>query len=418
MRTAWPQVLTLAFIVVAAGAACDDPQTAPDPAPAPPGDVVTAADGTRFAVDVVAENLEIPWAMAFAPDGRMFVTERPGRVRVFERGQLLAAPALVLTDVAAVGEGGLLGIAVHPDFAANHFVFLAYTARLAGGSRETRVVRYREVGNTLGEPVVILDRVGAADIHDGARVKFGPDRKLYVTMGDTAAPPTAQDLGTLTGKILRLDEGGTVPADNPFAGSPIFSYGHRNPQGLDWHPVTGEPWGSEHGQTGNDEINRMQPGRNYGWPVFEAVPFDHPLWILFSSGTTGLPKPLVYGHADITIEQMKNLQFHMDVQSGQRMFFYTTTGWMMWNFLVSAPLSGVIPVLYDGSPTWPASDSLWRMAEETGISFFGASPTYQQLLAREGVVPRERFDLSRLESVTLAGFLVTPECMVWFHENV
>ena len=269
MRTAWPQVLTLAFIVGSAGAACDDPPP-PDPAPTPPGDVVTADDGTRFAVDVVAQNLEIPWAMAFAPDGRMFLTERPGRVRVFERGQVLAAPALVLTDVAAVGEGGLLGIAVHPDFATNHFVFLAYTARLAGGSRETRVVRYREVGNTLGEPAVILDRVGAADIHDGARVKFGPDRKLYVTMGDTAAPPTAQDLGTLTGKILRLNDDGSVPGDNPFAGSPIFSYGHRNPQGLDWHPVTGEPWGSEHGQTGNDEINRLQPGHNYGWPVIEA----------------------------------------------------------------------------------------------------------------------------------------------------
>jgi glucose/arabinose dehydrogenase len=270
VRTAWPQVLTLTFIVVTAGAACDDSPDTPDPAPTPPGDVVTAADGTRFAVEVVAQNLEIPWAMAFAPDGRMFVTERPGRVRVFERGQVLAAPALVLNDVAATGEGGLLGIAVHPDFATNHFVFLAYTARLAGGSRETRVVRYREVGNTLGEPAVILDRVPAADIHDGARVRFGPDRKLYVTMGDTAAPPTAQDLGTLTGKILRLNDDGSVPGDNPFAGSPIFSYGHRNPQGIDWHPVTGEPWGSEHGQTGNDEINRLQPGRNYGWPVIEA----------------------------------------------------------------------------------------------------------------------------------------------------
>src|SRR5215203_7328872 len=114
MRTAWAQVLTLAFIVIAAGAACDDPP-APDPSPTPPADVVTAADGTRFAVEVVAQNLEIPWAMAFAPDGRMFVTERPGRVRIFQGGQLLAAPALVLDDVAAVGEGGLLGIAVHPD---------------------------------------------------------------------------------------------------------------------------------------------------------------------------------------------------------------------------------------------------------------------------------------------------------------
>jgi len=265
----WAQGITLAGIVLAAGAACDDPSPS-DPPRVQPGEVVTAADGTRFAVEVVGQNLQIPWAMTFAPDGRMFFTERPGRVRILQNGQVLAAPALVLDDVAAVGEGGLLGIAVHPNFASNHFVFLAYTARLAGGARETRVMRYREVGNTLGEPMVILDRVGAADIHDGARVKFGPDRKLYVTMGDTAAPPTAQDLGTLTGKILRLNDDGTVPADNPYPGSPIYTYGHRNPQGLDWHAVTGEPWGSEHGQTGNDEINRLQAGRNYGWPVIEA----------------------------------------------------------------------------------------------------------------------------------------------------
>ena len=120
-----------------------------------------------------------------------------------------------LDDVAAVGEGGLLGIAVHPDFASNRFVFLAYTARLAGGGRELRVVRYREVGGTLGEPMVILDRIAAADIHDGARVKFGPDRKLYVTMGDVANPSTAQDLGTLTGKILRLNDDGTRPGRQP-----------------------------------------------------------------------------------------------------------------------------------------------------------------------------------------------------------
>lgn len=270
----WLQAVTVVGILVAAGAACDEPKPpdpSPNPTPTPPNaEVITAADGTRFALEVIATNLEIPWALAFAPDGRLFFTERPGRVRVFQNGQVVATPALTLTDVAAVGEGGLLGLAVHPDFATNHFVYLAYGARLANGSRETRVVRYRETGNILGEPAVLLAGVGAADIHDGARVKFGPDRKLYVTMGDVADPPTAQDLGRLTGKILRLNEDGSVPSDNPFPGSPIWSYGHRNPQGLDWQPVTNQLWNAEHGQTGNDEINRVIAGRNYGWPVIEG----------------------------------------------------------------------------------------------------------------------------------------------------
>ena len=267
------QALTVAGILVAAGAACDDPKppdSSQNPTPSPNAEVLTAADGTRFAVEVIATNLEITWALAFAPDGRLFFTERPGRVRVMQGGQLLATPALTLSDVAASGEGGLLGLALHPDFATNHLVYLAYDARLANGGRETRLVRYRETGNTLAEPAVLLDGVNAADIHDGARLKFGPDRKLYMTMGDTADPPTAQDLGRLTGKILRFNDDGTVPADNPFPGSPIYSYGHRNPQGLDWQPGTNQLWNAEHGPTGNDEINRTVAGHNYGWPVIEG----------------------------------------------------------------------------------------------------------------------------------------------------
>jgi glucose/arabinose dehydrogenase len=271
------QTLVVAFILLAAGAACDDPPRTPSPTPPPPtspsptpgAEVFTAADGTRFSVDVVASNLEIPWSLAFAPDGRLFFTERPGRVRIIASGQLLPTPALVIDDVAAVGEGGVLGLALHPQFASNGFVYVAYTARLQGGGRENRVVRYREVGNTLGERVVILDRVNAADIHDGSRLRFGPDGKLYVTMGDAAAPSLAQDVASLNGKLLRLNDDGGIPADNPFR-SFVYSYGHRNPQGLDWHPVSGELWASEHGQTGNDEINRVRPGLNYGWPVIEA----------------------------------------------------------------------------------------------------------------------------------------------------
>jgi len=151
---------------------------------------------------------------------------------------------------------------------------------------------------------------------------------------------------------------------------------------------------------------------------FEQVPFAHPLWILFSSGTTGLPKPIIHCHGGMIVEQCKGLKLHMDVHPGERMFFFTTTGWMMWNFLVSALLVDVVPVLYDGNPAYPAPDVLWGMVERTGASYFGASPAYVGLLEKAGVVPKERFDLSRLQSVMLAGSPVTAECNAWFYRCV
>jgi acetoacetyl-CoA synthetase len=151
---------------------------------------------------------------------------------------------------------------------------------------------------------------------------------------------------------------------------------------------------------------------------FEQVPFDHPLWILFSSGTTGPPKAIVHGHGGITLEQMKLLAFHMDLRAGDRMFYYTTTGWMVWNFLASALMAGVVPVLYDGHPMHPDTDFLWQLVSETGTSFFGASPSYIQQIADLGIVPKEKFDLSRLRSIMLAGSPVTAEVMAWFYRNV
>jgi glucose/arabinose dehydrogenase len=243
----------------------EPPPPPTDPPTPPPLEVFVAADGTRFGVQTVATNLQIPWSLAFAPDGRLFVTERPGRVRIIRNGTLLADPALTLSDVRAEGEGGLLGLTLHPDFAENHLVYLVYTAQRG----VNRVVRFREVNDVLGEPAVLLDNIPAANIHDGARIRFGPDRRLYVTMGDAAAPSAAQDLASLSGKILRMNDDGSRPGDNPFP-SLVFTYGHRNPQGIDWHPESGELWGTEHGQTGNDEINRLLRGRNYGWPVIEG----------------------------------------------------------------------------------------------------------------------------------------------------
>jgi acetoacetyl-CoA synthetase len=151
---------------------------------------------------------------------------------------------------------------------------------------------------------------------------------------------------------------------------------------------------------------------------FEQVPFGHPLWILFSSGTTGLPKAIVHSHGGILIEQLKAITFQMDMRPGDRLFFYTTTGWMMWNFLVSCLVVNVIPVLYDGSLMHPEPDSLWRMYEETGAALIGANPGYVTLLEKAGVVPRERFKLEHLRCVMLAGSPVTPEVMAWFYDNV
>jgi acetoacetyl-CoA synthetase len=150
----------------------------------------------------------------------------------------------------------------------------------------------------------------------------------------------------------------------------------------------------------------------------EQVPFGHPLWILFSSGTTGLPKPIMHSHGGILLEQLKLQRFHMDLSAGDRMFFFTTAGWMMWNFLVSSLLLGVCPVLYDGSPGYPGPGVLWQLAADARVAVFGASPSYVDLMARAGFVPGDHHDLSALRMVLLAGSPVSAACGAWFYRNV
>jgi glucose/arabinose dehydrogenase len=237
-------------------------------APAPRG---TA--GPR--VSVVAGGLEIPWALAFAPDGRLFVTERPGRIRVVREGRLAPAPVASL-NVLARGEGGLMGLAVDPAFTQTPRLYVCYTAAKAGQAINRLSVLTLHDGQAPVEQVLI-DEMPGASVHDGCRVKFGPDGKLYATMGDAAHPPLAQDLDSPAGKILRLNPDGSVPGDNPFAGSPVYTLGHRNPQGLAWDRV-GRLWSSEHGPSGlpccHDEINLIRPGRNYGWPTVSGISED------------------------------------------------------------------------------------------------------------------------------------------------
>ena len=231
-------------------------------------EVFTTRDGVRFRVETVLTGLEVPWSLNFAPDGRLFVTERPGRVRIVTLGGS-SELALTLDGVFAQGEAGLLGLALDPEFAQNHFVYLYYSASVPGGAMN-RIVRYREVNSRLGERAVLLDNIPAAQIHDGGRLRFGPDGLLYASAGDAADGNNAQDVASLAGKLLRLNRDGTVPRDNRFS-SPVFTYGHRNPQGFDWHPTSGELWESEHGNNGNDEVNALRTGLNFGWPRIEGA---------------------------------------------------------------------------------------------------------------------------------------------------
>ncbi|MCH6586159.1 MAG: PQQ-dependent sugar dehydrogenase [Thaumarchaeota archaeon] len=212
-------------------------------------------------VETVADNLTIPWSIDFAPDGRIFFTERIGDLRVIQDGQLLQ-PIMSL-DVAG-GEGGLLGVVLDPDFEQNHYVYL-YLTYNEFFETKNKVVRYVESENSLKEDKILLEPFAGASYHDGGRLKFGPDGKLYITTGDAGNPELAQDLNSLGGKILRINSDGTIPDDNPWENSPVYSIGHRNPQGIDWDE-SGNLVATEHGSFAHDEINLITPGTNYGWP--------------------------------------------------------------------------------------------------------------------------------------------------------
>jgi glucose/arabinose dehydrogenase len=217
--------------------------------------------------------LEIPWEIAFTPGETAFVTERPGRVRVVEGGRLLPEPALRL-PVRIGGEGGLLGLALDPNFGADPLAYLYYTYS-SGGQARNRISRFHAVraggSYRLEGETVLLEGIPGADNHDGGRLKFGPDGMLYATTGDAQQVRLAADRGSLAGKILRLRPDGSIPADNPFPGSPVWAWGLRNPQGLTWDP-NGRLYASVHGPTGevglccHDELDLIAKGAFYGWP--------------------------------------------------------------------------------------------------------------------------------------------------------
>ncbi|MFO0096380.1 MAG: PQQ-dependent sugar dehydrogenase [Gemmatimonadaceae bacterium] len=232
-----------------------------------------------YRVVKVVDGFVNPWAIAFLPGGDMLVTERPGRLRLVRKGQLLPTPMAGAPTVVAAGPGGLLDVALPPDFAQNRFVYLTYSKQVPGGST-TALYRAKFENDALvqGQDLFIAETRGRPG-HFGSRIAFDRNGHVFLSVGERQAPPEgdlskhpAQDLGNHHGKIIRLMDDGRVPSDNPFVGKAgakpeIWSYGHRNPQGLIVHPVTGQLWETEHGPQGGDELNLIEPGKNYGWPV-------------------------------------------------------------------------------------------------------------------------------------------------------
>jgi aldose sugar dehydrogenase len=230
--------------------------------------------GTRIRVVPVAGGLANPWSIAFLPNGDMLVTERPGRLRIVRNGQLDPTPVGGVPEVFAMGQGGLLEVLPHPNFAQNQWLYLTYSKPGQDNTATTALARGRFDGKALTDvkDLLVADNWNKGGIHFGSKLAFGPDGLLYMTLGERTDRDRSQNLNSHGGKTLRLRDDGTAAPGNPFAGRAdakpeIYSYGHRNAQGLAFHPDTGQLWSNEHGPQGGDELNIILPGKNYGWPV-------------------------------------------------------------------------------------------------------------------------------------------------------
>lgn len=222
-----------------------------------------------YDIELIAENLYVPWAIAISDHGKLYFTERSGTIKTIENGQLNPQPLITFAPpFISQGEGGLMGIALDPNHSQNHYIYVMYSYA-ESNQIYNRVVRLIENNNTASIDRILIDRIPGGRFHNGGRLKIGPDGKLYVTTGDAGNPSLAQDPLSLAGKILRIERDGTIPSDNPLPDSLVYSLGHRNPQGLAWNSEN-VMYASEHGSSAHDEINIIVPGGNYGWPLVQG----------------------------------------------------------------------------------------------------------------------------------------------------
>jgi glucose/arabinose dehydrogenase len=288
-RTASPRWTAFMLMITAAGASQGQAGLAP-----------TVND--RVQLTTIATGLEHPWSIAFLPDGRMLVTERPGRLRYVTMQGGVSEPIAGVPAVYAKGQGGLLDVALDPDFSVNSTIYLSYAEPGAGALNGTAVARAKLDGARLTGLQVIFRQMPkvASKNHFGSRLVFARDGNLFVTLGERFSErDSAQDLGTHLGKIVRITKDGKLPADNPFVGRAgakpeIWSLGHRNVQGVTLHPVTGQLWTVEHGPRGGDEINLPEAGRNYGWPVISYGREYYGPAIGEGTAKAGMEQPLYY----------------------------------------------------------------------------------------------------------------------------
>lgn len=253
---------TICFLFIVG---CSNNEADPDTEP-----VNLLDEDIPYNIEIIAEGLNVPWEMVFSDEKTIYFTERPGSLRVIRNGELKEEPLLELASpFISNGEGGLLGLEIDPNFEDNHYMYI-YHSYEKNGAVQNRVLRLIVEEEKAEIDRVILDNIVGDTNHNGGRIKNGPDGLLYITAGDKYEPNLAQDKDSMGGKIFRIHLDGTIPEDNPFSGSPVYSYGHRNPQGLAWHPETGQLYSSEHGQSAHDEINQIKAGQNFGWPIIKG----------------------------------------------------------------------------------------------------------------------------------------------------